>query len=288
MSNETDLDCLARNFHVWPEDGLKPPFSKNQWLARRAELQRKPSWQSAPEWAKWLCQRDDGMWFWCIEEPRVSEDGWETRHEARSAYPFGHQTPENVLGDWRDTLERRPVDLSEAAVTERLQGAVDNVLAAVPKLKSDGFKFEPLTSIEDNQEQDMTQQEEKQQDNGWFDRGELPPVGVECEFIRCGCVSWHEMLKTGSLVKVLAHYSPCDDGFNVAVFSFDISTDGVRGSDVSQATSLCFHPILTDREKAIDEMVCEFIDHYGDPKGAERYIGIATKLYEIGYRKETK
>jgi hypothetical protein len=41
MSNETDLDLLARNVHVWPDDGLKPPFSKNQWLARRAELHGK-------------------------------------------------------------------------------------------------------------------------------------------------------------------------------------------------------------------------------------------------------
>ena len=46
-----------------------------------------------------------------------------------------------------------------------------------------------------------------------------------------------------------------------------------------------FRPLRTEREKAIDEMVYEFIDHHGDPKGGERYLKIATKLYDAGYRK---
>lgn len=68
MSNETDLDWLARNVHEWPTEtdfvfvgtgishgnmGWYPAdycFSKSslvtkqQWLTRRAELQNKPSW----------------------------------------------------------------------------------------------------------------------------------------------------------------------------------------------------------------------------------------------------
>lgn len=47
---------------------------------------------------------------------------------------------------WRDTLEKRP---------ERKAS-------------------QPFTSIEDNQEKDM------KQDSGWFERGELPPVGARC------------------------------------------------------------------------------------------------------------
>jgi hypothetical protein len=35
-------------------------------------------------------------------------------------------------------------------------------------------EFKPFTSIEDNKEQDM------QQDNGWFERGEFPPAGTVC------------------------------------------------------------------------------------------------------------
>ena len=70
MSNETDLDWLARNVHVWPAgdhqpwcyvymahggvmkaagnflDAVAKPtmITIDQWLARRAELQNKPSW----------------------------------------------------------------------------------------------------------------------------------------------------------------------------------------------------------------------------------------------------
>ena len=65
ISNETDLDWLARNVHVWvPNEILRMKpcdngngtfraswcysgdggFTKDQWLARRAELQNKPSW----------------------------------------------------------------------------------------------------------------------------------------------------------------------------------------------------------------------------------------------------
>ena len=82
MSNETDLDWLARNVHVWPKNTPQVIASghdkfefgatffenhvclyhreladsnvihKHQWLARRAELQNKPSWEDAPDGAK--------------------------------------------------------------------------------------------------------------------------------------------------------------------------------------------------------------------------------------------
>jgi len=176
---EDDLTWLAMNVHEWPtgdtfigrilKDGVYSVtsvagiptsfvnwFTIDQWIERRSKMQNKPSWDDAPGWANWLCQRDDGMWFWCVEEPRVSENGWETRHEARAAYPSGDQIPEYVLGDWRDTLERRPVDLSESAVTARLTEATENVLAAAPALMDDKFSIDR---------------------NDWFWRGELPPVG---------------------------------------------------------------------------------------------------------------
>ena len=88
MSNETDLDWLARNVHVWKSardlavvqrsggeiyvtwpsvcsDGI----TKEQWLARRAELQNKPSWDDAPEWGEWLAQDDSGEWYWYASKP---------------------------------------------------------------------------------------------------------------------------------------------------------------------------------------------------------------------------
>ena len=168
MSNETDLDWLARNVHVWPEgkrealvcwprnvDTLIWSYvssdvgwiTKDQWLARRAELQNKPSWAHAPEWAVYMAQSPNGHWEFFAVKPRA--EGW-WRH------PIGERSSANnasirgtILGDWRDTLENRPSDLSEQMVISRLQEATDNVLAAAPELMTDKYKFEPFVSVED-------------------------------------------------------------------------------------------------------------------------------------------
>lgn len=141
------LDWLARNVHEWPEGknfvcysrdhgyaifhehdkNCAEWFTRQQWLDRRAELQGKPSWEDAPEWAQWLCQRDSGSWLWCSGKPTLADNEWYGE--------FAQATPaEEVLGDWRDTLERRPED----SLTEEF----------VAKLQSG---FEPLTSLEDSQ-----------------------------------------------------------------------------------------------------------------------------------------
>lgn len=104
----------------------------------------------------------------------------------------------------------------------------------------------------------------------WHKNGELPPVGV-------GVQLWHG-----------------------GAYAYDCEVIAKRGNSYvlwnltwgradSADCSMCdFRPIRTERERAIDEMVCEFIDHHGDPKGGERYLGIAAKLYDAGYRKEVK
>ena len=144
----SDLDWLARNVHVWPFSMLdsKPTedyvwhqphcggdilvvfrdrpsvFNKDQWLARRAELQNKPSWGSH-EFAV-IAQGGNGYWY----GSNVSEE------------KFGHEelfcitgTGWNYicdgidLGDWRDTLEKRPeqdefvpfVSMEEAAAAKQ-------------------------------------------------------------------------------------------------------------------------------------------------------------------------
>ncbi|WP_270793865.1 hypothetical protein [Aeromonas sp. QDB11] len=232
-------------------------------MARRAELQNKPSWADAPEWANWLCQRDDGMWFWCVEEPRVSENGWETRHEARAAYPSGDQIPEYVLGDWRDTLERRPVDLSEPAVTALLTKDAENMLAAVPELMDEKFSIDR---------------------NDWFERGELPPVGTECEF--CGGTGdaddpWHPDLMDGDRVTVIAHFE-CGI-FTLAAFTFKSRNPNIATVLVEQANYGCFRPIRTERDKAIDEMK-QHCPHHGSWDTVGRIY--AEALYDAGYRKQ--
>lgn len=113
---EDDLTWLARNVHKWDKFGetvigregntifwALPPlsrdnwFTKDQWLARRAELQNKPSWKDAPELALSVTQRSNGEWFWLGSTDQF-------KGPSSSSGCVG-----TVLGDWRDTLERRPV-----------------------------------------------------------------------------------------------------------------------------------------------------------------------------------
>lgn len=116
-------------------------FTKAEYLARRAELQNKPGWKDAPEWARSLAQHSVGRWTWYEEDPSPNDNGfWVDGGVCQCAGEAGE-----VLGDWRDTLERRPADLSDPAVTKRLDEATQNVLAAVPGLMDEKFKFEHNT-----------------------------------------------------------------------------------------------------------------------------------------------
>lgn len=122
MSNETGLDWLARNVHVWHEgssyvcvnhtDGghvfhehnrnCAIWFTKDQWLARRAELQNKPSWGSVGSDINFISQHEDGQWIGHSEKPEEGGECFECDCEI-AYYGYGE-----ILGDWRDTLEKRP------------------------------------------------------------------------------------------------------------------------------------------------------------------------------------
>lgn len=274
----SDLDWLARNVHVWPKndiieiattkipsklafDGvafsLQPSgliskhavyATKDQWLARRAELQNKPSWKKdAPEWAEWLAQDEDGEWKWLAGLPRKYVDGW-------TAVKIKGHCKGIALGDWRDTLEKRPADLSEQAVTARLNEATDNVLAAVPELMTDKYKFTPFTSIEDNQEQDM------KQDNGWFEREELPPVGVKCETLVEPELQWVS-------AEVVAHR----DGFAIVWI-----TSEKCGAQSDAPKHL--RPIRTERDVLLS-VITEELNHYDtDGKLADAILAAGFSL----------
>ena len=127
----SDLDWLARNVHEWPTGDHQPwcyvyqkggkrkvsgncitvvspcvKIDKAQWLARRAELQNKPSWKKdAPEWAEWLAQDEDGEWWFFSAKPKVQSASF---GEQCSDIIAGYAKKGETLGDWRDTLEKRP------------------------------------------------------------------------------------------------------------------------------------------------------------------------------------
>lgn len=129
MSNETDLDWLARNVHVWKsgydlavvQRGIEEIYvtwpsacssgiTKKEWLSRRSELQNKPSWDDFRESAKFMAQDSDGAWRAFEIEPTAQSHIWNAKRGWRGyAYEETADNRGEVLGDWRDTLEKRPV-----------------------------------------------------------------------------------------------------------------------------------------------------------------------------------
>lgn len=159
MSNKTDLDWLARNVHVWPEgknevlvywprnvDTLIWSFvlsdagwiTKDQWLARRAELQDKPSWDDFGESAKFMAQDSDGAWMAFESEPAANYHVWSSmRGWCGYAREGRDRCRGEVLGDWRDTLEKRP------------EKTIVDICGEVTQENRHEQIFEPFVSVED-------------------------------------------------------------------------------------------------------------------------------------------
>lgn len=131
-----DLKWLAENEHEWKEGALavrrgelnraewffdsEHPYSDSTtrpaWQAARDELSGKPGWDKAPEWARILVQSSIGNWFfgdYKDAKPR-GESEWVAVGGSRWSNPFRGR----VLGDWRNTLERRPEPVEETAEEE--------------------------------------------------------------------------------------------------------------------------------------------------------------------------
>jgi hypothetical protein len=125
---ESDLDWLVRETNgVWPDGDkgiarlgdmkVSTPhpelvyfcprwYTKDEYLCRKAELQNKPSWSSAEADAEWMAQRPDGKWGFFSVKPSTDNRGW--THEGGYAWMSGNCG--EVLGNWCDTLERRPAE----------------------------------------------------------------------------------------------------------------------------------------------------------------------------------
>ena len=161
---ESDLDWLARNVHVWPAgdhqpwcyvymahggvmkaagnflDAVAKPtmITIDQWLARRAELQNKPSWDGARKWANWLGQDEDGAWWYFSAKPKCQSRSF---GEMGSGICADFAGAGEVLGDWRDTLEKRPEVEPEISYNLNCEGFVPFVSvedAKVTIMQSEG------------------------------------------------------------------------------------------------------------------------------------------------------
>ena len=101
-------------------------------------------------------------------------------------------------------------------------------------------------------------------DGSWHERGELPPVGCECE-IRHNC--WREFLRV-TVVAITREYVIVEYNSVVA------------REQHYHLHDMTFRPLSTEREKAIDEMADLIAKSvFGSAKCQ------AEKLYDIGYRK---
>ena len=206
-------------------------FNKDQWLTRRAELQNKPSWEDAPEWVGWLAQDKSGAWWFFRCHPKAMSEGWDSDS---SAYHHSSWVDGEVLGDWRDTLERRSEE------------------------------FKQFTSIEDSQEQGMTNHQEMKQDNKWYERGELPPVGVECEAKKYGKEEWYKVVICGAGKHL---------GLAVAFY------EKQKGSGAFTCSSAeYFRPIRAERDVLLSVIV-EEMNHYDtDGKLADSILAAGFSL----------
>ena len=280
MSNETDLDWLARNVHVWPAGDHQPwcyvymvaggamkasgnfldavaypiRITKGQWLSRRAELQSKPSWEDAPEWANWLGQTASGEWEWYGDHinfpPTAGDLYW--YHDGQG-YPL--MGVGMILGDWRDTLERRPEEF-KPSIEEANRLAQD---------------FKPFVSIEDNQEQEM------KQDNGWFKRGDLPPVGSNVTIVEIDGLGISDLDREfiGEECKVMATF------VRPAIFHGDEAK--IVAVMEPAGGCCCFRlemvkPIRTERDVLISVIIDEMNRYDTDAKLADAILAAGFKL----------
>lgn len=212
MSYSDDLDWLASNLQNWKpgfdlcvveigKDGERyyrfpsicsSGITKREWLGRRAELQNKPSWEELPSTACWIAQDGDGEWGWFYCEPVKAGDNW-----LKSTPTNGRCGKGALLGDWRDTLERRP-DMRKA--TPEIDTSSDRVQKTEKSMSEDIEDVLELAFWEFDTARGKSGEEricfknkvrwllanyggrgEPEHDDDWHERGVLPPAGIRCE-----------------------------------------------------------------------------------------------------------
>lgn len=66
----------------------------------------KPDWKDAPEWAEWLAQDYDGVWWWYAEKPVQDKVQWILTNWQK--LPIWANTDARTNPEWKETLEKRP------------------------------------------------------------------------------------------------------------------------------------------------------------------------------------
>ena len=146
--------------------------------------------------------------------------------------------------NWRDTLEKRP------------EQTIADICREVTGENRHEEIFETFASIEDSKEQEM------KQDNEWFERGELPPVGKVCLYVVSDRLS--------AEVEITAH----------AKFGLCFVEVGKSGENyVSKTAELHrFRPIPTERDVLLSIIVEEMNRYDTDGKLADAILAAGFSL----------
>lgn len=132
------LDKLAMEVSEWTAAGfhkaglknndyemLVDPHLEEQWLQRRKELINEPDDSTAPTWARWKTQDDDGTWFWHYLEPILG--GWEWQQPWYGDFALGAQGKIPAGHDWRKTLKEVVRDQIVTTYTENTETNMDEI-----------------------------------------------------------------------------------------------------------------------------------------------------------------
>lgn len=95
----------------WPWPGYKKRTlcSSDEFDAVLAELEGRPSWDDAPEWANYYGQNAFGEWEYYAKEPRPEHDYW-SHNPSRGLRCCRGES----IRPWQTTLMRRPESLQNS------------------------------------------------------------------------------------------------------------------------------------------------------------------------------
>lgn len=154
-----DLRWLAENVHEWPgyfmigtyrypncPDEVKAPtvWGHQSWQRARDLISGKPSWGDAPADAEILVQQDDGEWVFGTyghATPSKYSRGWIGYSPGTWIRPHYSGT---VLGDWRNTLEKRPSSVSIEVTGQAHIVLTDEEAGTV---KADGYLSDHINAL---------------------------------------------------------------------------------------------------------------------------------------------
>ena len=117
-------------------------------------------------------------------------------------------------------------------------------------------------------------------DNAWHERGELPPVGCECEYNHSAW-GFEDVSVTpmdGDKLTICAK-SKTPSGRECVIFTWVSKNRALLAA--ATAIPAVFRPLRTEREKAIDEMISVTLAVINQDTQRQMF----GMLYDAGYRK---